>query len=439
VAVGLKEVRPEAGMNNAAYGATWWAHTMVPTAERPALKDDLTVDVCVVGGGLAGLTTAYELAHGGCSVALLEAEKIACKASGLNGGIVIPGFARSHEELIGDLNEFNQVRALSVLSESGVNYISTAITNLALPAVNPVPGVLIVRRTDDLLGAVHEAGTYEQLGTQAQVWDTHDVRALLHSEAYHQGVFLPNAFHIHPLNYAIGLSSAILAAHGRVFENSPVLSVDLDGPRKRIRLALGSVSADTVVLCEGAAANLLLREAQHVMPLVGHIAVTEPIGAPLAGIVGFQGGVFDTRNVPTYYRIVGGDRLLWGGPCTFGSPERHSLVRMMQADISKDYRQLTGVGISHVWSGTMAWVGHRMPVIDQLLPGVWILNGFGGHGLNTTAMAGKLVADALLAGNKDWRRFEFYKRGKAPRGLMGRLAAYGIYRIFKMKDSMSES
>jgi len=111
---------------------------------------------------------------------------------------------------------------------------------------------------------------------------------------------------------------------------------------------------------------------------------------------------------------------------------------MMQDAIRNDFPQLADVGITHAWSGTMAWVGHKMPVIDQLNPGVWILNGFGGHGLNTTALAGKLVADAILAGSTDWQGFEDYTEGIALSGWMGRLAAYGIYRSYKMKDWWSE-
>jgi gamma-glutamylputrescine oxidase len=143
--------------------------------------------------------------------------------------------------------------------------------------------------------------------------------------------------------------------------------------------------------------------------------------------VNFGGAVLDSRVAPSYYRHVDGDRLLWGGPVTLGVPERERLVHMIKADIAKDYPELSKVELSYVWSGEMAYVHHKMPVIAEIAPRVWILNAFGGHGLNTTAMAGELVAKAIALGTTEWKQFAPFSRGLALPGQLGRIAAYGAY------------
>src|SRR3954465_10426213 len=103
------------------FGPTWYAATVIPVAERPPLTFDLDVDVCVIGGGLAGLTTARELSRRGWSVALLEAERIGWQASGRNSGFVLPGFAEAPERIIERVG-LDHARALWALSETGVDY-----------------------------------------------------------------------------------------------------------------------------------------------------------------------------------------------------------------------------------------------------------------------------------------------------------------------------
>src|SRR5438874_5407110 len=104
------------------FGPTWYAATMVPVAERVPLTYDLDVDVCVIGGGLAGLTTARELARRGWSVALLEAERLAGSASGRNAGFVAPGFAERLDAII-DRVGLRRAKELWRLSADGVTYV----------------------------------------------------------------------------------------------------------------------------------------------------------------------------------------------------------------------------------------------------------------------------------------------------------------------------
>src|SRR5262245_1150055 len=108
------------------YGRTWYAATMAASPARNPLNSELDVEVCVIGGGLAGLTAAREIARRGWSVVLLEARRIAWNASGRNTGFVLPGFAAEAENIIERVGR-ERAKALWTLSEAGVEYVRRTI------------------------------------------------------------------------------------------------------------------------------------------------------------------------------------------------------------------------------------------------------------------------------------------------------------------------
>ncbi len=238
-------------MNSAeqgSYGSTWYAATMVPAPERGRLTFDLDVDVCVVGGGLAGLTTAYELARRGWSVALLEGRRIAWNASGRNDGFVLPGFAESMDTIVSRVG-MDHAKALWALSEMGLKYVRSAIADARMPGVAPIAGWLKVSKVDngdEVLADVQLLG--QDLGAEVEGWPTERVRDVLKSKHYFHAMHLPRAFHIHPLNYALGLAEAAHAAGVRIFEDTRALTIDPAGVRKRVTTTSGRVRASQIVL-----------------------------------------------------------------------------------------------------------------------------------------------------------------------------------------------
>src|SRR5277367_1614745 len=127
----------------AAYGNSWYAATKIDAPLRPQLSFDLDVDVCVIGGGLAGLTVAREVARSGWSVVLLEAGRLAQSASGRNTGFVLPGFGADADKLIARIG-FERTKDLWTLSQAGLDYVRTAIRDNAAKAIDPQPGWLHV-------------------------------------------------------------------------------------------------------------------------------------------------------------------------------------------------------------------------------------------------------------------------------------------------------
>ena len=236
--------------------------------ERGPLTFDLDVDVCVVGGGLAGLTTARELAQRGWSVALLESRRVAWNASGRNDGFVLPGFAQSMDKIVSRVG-LDHAKALWALSEMGLNYVRAAITDLRMPGVAPVAGWLKVSKVDNGDDVLADVQLYrEELGAEVEGWPTERVRDVLRSRHYFHALHLPQAFHIHPLNYALGLAEAAEAAGVRIFEGTQALAIDPAGVRKRVTTPSGRVRASHIVLaCNVQLGRLLPRIAGTLVPV----------------------------------------------------------------------------------------------------------------------------------------------------------------------------
>jgi glycine/D-amino acid oxidase-like deaminating enzyme len=420
-----------------AYGRSWYAATMADAPRRPQLGVDLDVDVCVIGGGLAGLTAAREVARRGWSVALIEAERIAANASGRNTGFVLPGFAAAPDSLIARVG-LAQTKDLWALAQAGLDYVRDAIRDDAMSGVAAQEGWLYVSKTDDGDTLMHLVQLLGELGCEIEGWPTDRVRAVLRSERYFHAIHYPRAIHIHPLNYALGLAAAAERAGARIFEQTPALSIDPAGVRKRIVTPAARLRASHVVLCGNVQiAALMPQLAAALIPITTYVVTTGPLGPRLGEAVRYGGAVSDSDLADNHYRIVDGDRLMWSGRVTTwrGNPRRY--LRSLTADIKKTYPQLGDVTVDYAWSGTLGNTIHRMPQIGELGAHVWLASGFGGHGLNTTALAGNLIARAIVEGDHTWKQFTPFELVWAG-GMLGRAATQMYYWIRRAGDTMAE-
>lgn len=417
---------------------TWYAETRVPAPARAALTQNIDVDVCIIGGGLAGLTTAYETARRGWSVAVLEGDELAWSASGRNGGLVLPGFAEHPETIVGRVG-FDRARALWGLSLDGVEYVRDTIAETQMPGVAPAHGWLYVQRAEGMERAQRAGTLVRELGAEVEVWDIDQVRDVLATERYFQALHFPRAFHIHPLNYALGLAAAAEAAGARIFEHTRALAIDPAGVRKHVQTTGGRVRAHHVVLAGSAhLAPLFPLVADAVLPVVTYLAVTAPLGEQLRDAIDYSGSVVDMRGVPGYFRIVDDVRLMWGGRVGGRNVTAQRIGRMMRRHIREVFPQLGEVEITHAWSGTMGYAMHRMPLIGEISPGLWVATAFGGHGLNTTAMAGSLIARAIDEGDDTWRLFASYDLVWAG-GRFGMAARQVLYWFLQARDFLDEA
>src|SRR6185437_9512679 len=264
------------------------------------------------------------------------------------------------------------------------------------------------------------------IGAEVEAWPVARVRETLNNPRYFAALHYPNAFHIHPLNYALGLAADAEAAGVRLFEDTPALSIDPTGVRKRIDTPSARVRAPHVVLAANVHLGSLMPQlAATLLPITTYVLVTEPIPM-LNEVIRYKGAVSDTERADNHYRIVGGNRLQWGGRVRLWDAEPRFIARSLVGDIKRNFPALGDVAVAHLWRGTLGRAVHRMPQIGQIEAGLWVASGFGGHGLNTTAMAGELIARGIVENDETWRMFAPYELVWAG-GRAGRAVAQGLY------------
>ena len=404
------------------YPDTYYKRTMADGRERGALAGTESCDTVVVGGGLAGLTVALQLARAGRAVIVLEVEKIGFGASGRNGGFVSPGFA-TDGEAIARTTGADKARQLHLLSIEGVDFVCDTIRDLDIRDAGVVNGITSVLRHP---GGAAELKAYAEkqekdYGVSLQYLGRDEVRSVLKSERYFEGLRNPQAFHMHPLNYVRAMGVEIERLGGRIFEQSRVSGSELSRPEKSVRTATGEVRARNVVLTTGGYTGpLVARLRRAFLPIATYVMLTEEAPDLIRTAIATTDAIGDNRRAGDYYRLVdGGKRILWGGRITTRAASTDGVVRELRREMTTTYPQLAGLRTELAWSGLMSYARHRMPQIGELQPGVWHCTAFGGHGLNTTAIGGKVVAEAILGQSDRYRLF-------APFGLVWAGGPFGL-------------
>jgi len=393
--------------------------------ERLRLSFDLDVDICVVGAGLAGLTVALEAARLGASVAVLEGRHVGWNASGHQLGTVMPGYGLPVGDLIARVG-FEDTRELWSLSRQGADFVRATATEQLIPGIALSEGALEVSNVDvgdQLISRLQMLG--EDFETEVEGWQIDRVRDQLRTGHYFHGVYYPKAFQIDGRKYVHGLAALARRAGARIFEDTPVVSIDWSGIRKRIVTPSARLRASHIVLAGNVHLGAPLRRlSETLLPVWRYAAVTAPLGERLAGAITFQGSVMDSDGVD-HFRIVEGGRLMWASPETTWAARPGRFAPAIARRIRTIFPQLGAVEIAEVWGGAVGQTVHGMPQIGQLRRGLWVATGFGRQGLNTSAMAGQLMASSILSGDDRWRLFSPFELVWAG-GPTGRVAGHLI-------------
>ena len=392
---------------------------------RARLSFDLDVDICVVGAGLAGLTVALEAARLGASVAVLEGRHVGWNASGNQLGTVVPGYGLPIGELIERVG-LEDARELWALSKEGADFVRAAATEEAMPGIALTEGALEVSNVDAGETLISRLQTLsEDFDTEVEGWQVDRVRDQLRTGRYFHGIYYPRAFQIDGRKYVHGLAALARQAGARIFEDTPVVSIDPSGIRKRIVTPSARLRASHIVLAGNIHLGAPLRRlSETLLPLWRYAAITEPLGARLAETISFPGSVTDSDGID-HFRIVDGDRLMWASPETTWDAQPRRFGPAIQRRIATTFPTLGKVGISDVFGGAVGLTVHGMPQIGQLRKGLWVASGFGRQGLNTSAMAGQLIARSILCGDERWRLFSPFELVWAG-GTTGRVAGHLI-------------
>jgi gamma-glutamylputrescine oxidase len=379
-------------------GDCYYEHTVARPAQRAPLAGSCEADVVVVGGGLAGLSCALELTQRGLKVVVLEAQRVAGGASGRNGGQVLPGYSSDIDVIARQIGADGARRAWdwSIEGMRIVRERAAAIDG----GCDFTPGWLyLAARASHVAGlrdwyrALRERYGY---GENVEFLEGVETRKWSSSPHYHAVIVDHFAGHLNPLKLVLGMVRSLEAGGAQIFEGSGVERIER-GSTVTLRTAQGQVRARHAVL----AANVFIdglgvSVARRVMPVSSTIIATEPLDPSLVeGITRERYSACDSNFLLDYYRITPDRRMLWGGGSSYLRHDPIARAAGLRQRMVQHYPVLAAARIDYTWSGLIDVTISRAPDFGRIDENLLYLQGFSGHGLNTTALAGRLAAEAV--------------------------------------------
>jgi gamma-glutamylputrescine oxidase len=378
----------------------------------PQFEGEVRCDVCIVGGGFAGLSAALCLAEAGYKVVVLEAERIGWGASGRNGGQVINGYACDMPKVARLVGQ-DQAQQLWNLSLLATQMLRDRIARHGIDAQYQ-PGYLLAAASPHHMAALAAEQNYlVELGyTQSHMLSKAGLQAHIRSARFHGGMMDLGGGHLHPLKYVRGLAAAAHAAGVRIFEKSRVDRIipgSGGAPTAAAVTAQGQVRASHLVLCCNAYIGSLEPQLRsRIMPVGTYIIATEPLGRDRAlDLLPQNACVSDTNFVLDYFRMSADWRLLFGGRVSYTTVPPIGFAKRMAQRMRAVFPALHGVTITHAWGGFVDISRNRLPDIGRRPGNVYYAQGFSGHGVALTGLAGKLIADAIRG---DAEKFDVFAR-----------------------------
>ncbi len=386
------------------YQATANAHAGYPT-----LQGDVAADVCVIGGGIAGCSTALHLAERGYRVALLEADTIGFGASGRSGGQLLPGYSSGQAPFNTQLGNV-VARQIWDLSVEAVQLTQDLITrhHIECDLQQGHLDAAIRPRQYAELQHYQQALSEDYFYPGTRLIERDELREWLATDRYRAALYDPNSAHVHPLNYTLGLAGVATQAGTTIYEHSAATAIS-GTQTLRITTTQGSVTAKQAVLCCNAYVGALSRTlAQRIMPVGTYIVATEVLGAErIQQLIRRNVAVADTNFILDYFRRSADHRLLFGGRVSYSGRDFRNTAEATRRRMVQVFPQLHEVRLDYSWGGMLDITLNRTPDFGRLQDNLYYLQGFSGHGMALTGLAGKLVAETL-AGQSE--RFDLFTR-----------------------------
>ncbi len=424
-------------MNPQQHTGSYYAATLNQPTDYATLKGEQTADVCVVGAGFTGVSTALHLAERGYNVHVVEANRVGWGASGRNGGQMIGGIAgasriaraqvKDIDQLVWDMRWAGheiireRVATYDIQCDLKSGYLDVAIKN---------------RHLDDLKRDLEALEKFDF---------PHEVRLLSRSEtadtigtqAYIGALLNMGNGHIHPLNLCIGEAQAAVSLGATFYEQSPVLNIE-HGGKPRVVSKHGAVSADFVVLAGNAYHFLESKLRGILFPVNSFILATEPLPETLVNFLNPKDlAVCDPNFVLEYFRLSADKRLLFGGRCNYSGSDPQVIKKNLLPRMLKIYPELEDKKIDYAWGGTIGVTINRVPQLGRLSPNVFYSQGYSGHGVNVTHLAGQIMADAVAGTFERFDLFANIKPIRIPgaRTFSKQMVALGMI-YYQLKDRL---
>jgi gamma-glutamylputrescine oxidase len=378
-------------------------------AQRALLQGEFRADVGIIGGGIAGCSAALHLAKRGYRVALLEAHFVGYGASGRSGGQTIFGLATSQKALIAQVGA-QDARRLFDLSIEALDLTQSLIRDYGIDCdyhPNQVHVATKPRHLEELAEWIHELHRdygYESAGLLNRL----ELQAHVRSERYLGGIIDTRSGHLHPLKYTRGVARAAEAEGARIFENTQALSYE-DGTEVVVRTPQGAVRCQHLVLCGNAYLGPLSPPlARRILGVGTYMIATQPLDPARARmLLPSNAAIADINWILDYFRLSADHRILFGGRVSYSALDPPRLAESMRRRLVRVFPETADVKVQYTWGGYLDITMSRAPDFGRLARNVFYLQGFSGHGMSLTGLAGQLVAEAV-AGTAE--RFDVFAR-----------------------------
>ena len=379
-----------------------WSATAPPAPPTPPLDDSISADVCVIGGGYAGLSTALHLAERGVKTVVLEAHEPGYGGSGRNGGQVIPGLKFDPDDLEA---MFGPERGAKLVAFAGRT--ADAVFDLIAKHRMDVPHV----RNGWIQGA-HSKASVEETRSRAEQWarrgapveplDKAETDRHLGTTQYLASWIDRRGGAVQPLAYARALARAALAAGAPIYGDTRATRLEREGNRWIVTTQRGArVTADRVVMCTNAyAGDLWPGLRRTVIAPNSYQIATEPLSDNIRkSILPFGQVSSDARKLLLYFRLDDQGRLLLGGRGPFREPRGPEDWQHLEAMLPRLYPQVMGARIDYRWCGRVAITRDFLPHLHEPAPGLLIDIGCMGRGVALQTALGQAMADYVASGN----------------------------------------
>lgn len=415
---------------------SYYAATANDATQYPELRGSERADVCVVGGGYTGISTALTLAERGYSVIVLEANRIGWGASGRNGGQLICGISgehklvRRHGPRVADMVWDLRWRGNRIIRERVERYgIDCDLKDGYLEvAIKP----------RHMKGIEEDVEEYRRRGYQGEyrIFDREETRALVGTSAYIGSFLTMENGHLHPLNLCLGEARAASGLGARIYEQSPVLEIR-HGDRPQAITEAGQVEADMVVLAGNAYHRLEGRRLSGLtFPAGSFIIATEPLPASLRQEINPRDlAVCNLNDIVDYFRLSADGRMLYGGRCNYSGRVPKSIEKSIRPRMEKVYAQLKDYRVEYEWGGNIGIVITRVPLVGRIGKNVFYAQGYSGHGVNVSHIMGEILSDAIAGTMEAFDLFAKIPQIRIPVGqwVGNQIVALGML-YYRLKD-----
>ena len=428
-------------MQQQEHAESYYAATVKEPASYPALTGERRADVCVVGGGLTGVSAALNLAERGYSVVLLEANRIAWGASGRNGGQVCTGYSCGMEK-IEKLAGRESAKRMWDLAEESKRIIRERVDKHAIDCdltwgyymAACKPGHLdeLKESCEDWVSRYGYDAEFKQADTPEES------RAFVDSPDYVGGVWESGAGHLHPLNYCLGLARAAQEAGAEICEMSPVARIE-QGAEAVVHTPEGQVRAKAVLVCCNAYLGRLVPQLTGmVMPMMNYVGSTRPLGEDLAArLIPGNDAVSNSRFIVNYYRLTPDTRLLFGGLASYSMIDPPNLGTALHRDMLRTFPQLADVPFDYLWGGRVGISMNRSPHVGRVGGNLYFAQGYSGQGVALTGLMGRILAEAVAGEQERLDLFARLPHSRFPGGLMLRTPVLALAMAwFRLKDAL---